>query len=123
MYGHKSIDVNYMKNQMDTIKCIIAESGLKVPELHISEWNFTISNRNLLNDSCEQGAYVLKNCIDMDGEVTHMSYWHALDSYSDYYDSDEILNGDSGMITRDGIHKPSCIFVHEQTASGSSFER
>lgn len=107
VYGHKSIDVNYMKNQIDTIKCIIAESGFNVPKLHISEWNFTISNRNLLNDSCEQGAYVLKNCIDMDGEVAHMSYWHALDSYSDYYDSDEILNGDSGMITRDGIHKPS----------------
>lgn len=106
-YGRKSIDVDYMKNQIDIIKEILAECGYEHTALHISEWNFTISNRNLLNDSCEQGAYVLKNCIDMNGQVDMMCYWHALDSYSDYYDADEILNGDSGMITRDGIHKPS----------------
>jgi beta-xylosidase/AraC-like DNA-binding protein len=106
-YGRKSIDRNYMKNQLAIMKEKLAESGLEVDEIHISEWNFTISNRNLLHDSCEQGAYVLKNCIDMNGEVDRMAYWHALDNYSDYYDADEILNGDSGMISRDGIHKPS----------------
>ncbi|MDD3402510.1 MAG: helix-turn-helix domain-containing protein [Hespellia sp.] len=106
-YGRKSIDRNYMKNQMEIMKDVIAESGIEIPKIHISEWNFTISNRNLLHDSCEQGAYVLKNCIDMNGEVDMMAYWHALDNYSDYYDADEILNGDSGMISRDGILKPS----------------
>lgn len=106
-YGRKSIDRNYMKNQLEIMKDTLAESGLKVKEVHISEWNFTISNRNILHDSCEQGAYILKNCIDMNGEVDRMLYWHALDNYSDYYDADGILNGDSGMISRDGIHKPS----------------
>ena len=43
----------------------------------------------------------------MNGEVDLMAYWHALDSYSDYYDADNVLNGDSGMISRDGIRKPS----------------
>lgn len=106
-YGRKSIDRNYMKNQLEIMKETLAESGLKVKEVHISEWNFTISNRNILHDSCEQGAYILKNCIEMNGEVERMLYWHALDNYSDYYDADGILNGDSGMISRDGIHKPS----------------
>lgn len=46
----------------------------------------------------------------MNGEVDLMAYWHALDSYSDYYDADNVLNGDSGMISRDGIRKPS--FMH-----------
>lgn len=107
VYGRKSIDSDYIKNQIEIFKDVIREAGLKVPKLHITEWNFTISNRNLLNDSCGQGAYVLKNCIDMNDKVEVMAYWHALDSYSDYYDADEILNGDSGMISRDGIHKPS----------------
>lgn len=106
-YGRKSIDVDYMKNQIDIFRKVMKESGIRTEELHISEWNFTISNRNVLNDSCEQGAYILKNCIDMDGEVSMMTYWHALDSYSDYYDADLILNGDSGLVSRDGIHKPS----------------
>lgn len=106
-YGRKSIDCSYMKNQVDIMKKVMEEAGFVPGEFHIDEWNFTISNRNVLNDSCEQGAYILKNFIDMNGSVDFMAYWHALDLYSDYYDTDSILNGDSGMISRDGIRKPS----------------
>lgn len=106
-YGRKSIDSRYMKNQIDILQKVLKESGIGVAELHIDEWNFTISNRNVLNDSCEQGAYILKNYIDMEGTVDFMAYWHALDLYSDYYDTNSILNGDSGLISRDGIRKPS----------------
>ena len=106
-YGRKSIDTNYMKNQVEVFQELMEEVDFHVEELHITEWNYTISNRNIISDSCEQGAYVLKNCIDMNGKVGLMAYWHALDSYSDYYDADKILNGDSGMISRDGIRKPS----------------
>lgn len=106
-YGRKSIDSEYMTNQIEIMKSIIKESCLEVDEIHIDEWNFTISNRNVLNDSCEQGAYILKNCIDMNGKVDFMAYWHALDTYSDYYDTDTVLNGDSGLVSREGIGKPS----------------
>lgn len=105
--GRKSIDSEYMLNQIEIMKNIMEETGFQIPEFHIDEWNFTISNRNVLNDSCEQGAYILKNCIEMNGVVDMMAYWHALDLYSDYYDTDTVLNGDSGLISRDGICKPS----------------
>ncbi|RHT37029.1 helix-turn-helix domain-containing protein [Firmicutes bacterium AM31-12AC] len=105
--GRKSIDSQYMLNQTEIMKEVMKETGFQIPELHIDEWNFTISNRNVLNDSCEQGAYILKNCIDMNGAVDMMAYWHALDLYSDYYDTDTVLNGDSGLVSRDGICKPS----------------
>lgn len=105
--GRKSIDSEYMLNQIGIMKSVMEETGFQIPELHIDEWNFTISNRNVLNDSCEQGAYILKNCIEMNGAVDMMAYWHALDLYSDYYDTDTVLNGDSGLISRDGICKPS----------------
>lgn len=106
-YGRKSIDSEYMINQMQLMKDVIKETGFDVGELHIDEWNFTISNRNILNDSCEQGAYILKNCIEMNGNVDFMAYWHALDIYSDHYDTDMILIGDTGLISREGISKPS----------------
>ena len=106
-YGRKSIDSDYISNQIKLLKEYLKKHDFQVPELHISEWNFTISNRNLLNDSCEQGAYVLKNCIAMEDQVELMAYWHALDLYSDYYDVNQILYGDSGMISKDGIHKPA----------------
>lgn len=105
--GRKSIDSEYMLNQIEIMKNVMEETGFQIPEFHIDEWNFTISNRNVLNDSCEQGAYILKNCIEMNGAVDMMAYWHALDLYSDYYDTDTVMNGDSGLISRDGICKPS----------------
>lgn len=107
VYGRKSIDYDYMKNQIQILREAMNKADFTISELHISEWNFTISNRNVINDSCEQGAFILKNCIDMYGDVDFMSYWHALDSYSDYYDTDTPLNGDSGIISRDGFRKPS----------------
>lgn len=106
-YGRKSIDSDYIRNQVAIMREVMEETDFQIPEFHIDEWNFTISNRNVINDSCEQGAYIMKNCIDLAGEIEMMSYWHALDIYSDYYDSEMVLNGDSGLITRDGIAKPS----------------
>lgn len=106
-YGKKSIDGHYMKHQVELVREVMEEIGFRIPELHIDEWNFTVSNRNVLNDSCAQGAYILKTCIDMAGQADCMAYWHGLDSYSEYYDSDVVLNGDSGMLSRDGIRKPS----------------
>lgn len=106
-YGRKSIDRHYMKNQMKLVRKIMEQTHFHVPEIHVNEWNFTVSNRNIINDSCEQGAYIIKTCIDMIGNVNFIAYWHGLDVYSEYYDSDCILNGDSGLISRDGIHKPS----------------
>ena len=106
-YGRKSIDGDYMANQVTIMKEVLDEVDFHVPEFHIDEWNFTISNRNVINDSCEQGAFIVKNCIDVAEQVDLMAYWHALDVYSDYYDTDSVLNGDSGLITGDGIRKPS----------------
>lgn len=107
-YGRKSIDVSYIENQISILQEAMKKEGFPVKEIHISEWNYTISSRNLLSDGCQQGAYILKNCIDMNGRVDFMAYWHALDLYSEYYDANKILSGDSGMISRDGIKKPSC---------------
>lgn len=106
-YGKKSIDGHYMENQMELMREVMEDTGFQIQEIHINEWNFTVSNRNVLNDGYGQGAYILKTSIHMTGNVELMAYWHGLDSYSEYYDSQAVLNGDSGMISRDGIRKPS----------------
>lgn len=107
IYGQKSIDGHYMQHQIEIIRTLMEAVMFDIEEVHVNEWNFTVSNRNVLNDSCGQGAYIIMNCINMEDRVDFMAYWHGLDVYSDYYDSDSILNGDSGIISRDGIRKPS----------------
>jgi beta-xylosidase/AraC-like DNA-binding protein len=106
-YGKKSLDEHYMEHQLIEIRQIMQEQKFVIPEIYIDEWNFTVSNRNVFNDSCRQGAYIMKTCIDMIGNADFMAYWHGMDAYSEYYDSDGVLFGDSGMISKDGIRKPA----------------
>jgi len=106
-YGKKSLDKDYVKNQVAVMKKCMADEGFNVKEFHLDEWNYTISNRNVISDSCEHAAYIMKNYIDMIGEVDVMCYWHGLDLYAEFFDTNTLLSGDAGLISRDGIKKPS----------------
>ncbi|MFV0465452.1 MAG: GH39 family glycosyl hydrolase [Lachnospiraceae bacterium] len=112
LYGKTSLDTNFLTNQLDIFKQVLREANFTIPELFISEWNFTISNRNPINDSCAQGAFIVRNCIEAEGDVDLLAYWHGSDLYSEYYDADAIINGDSGLLTKDGIKKPSFYAFH-----------
>jgi len=107
IYGKKSLDKDYVKNQVSVMKQSMADIGFNVKEFHLDEWNYTVSNRNVISDSCEHAAYIMKNYIDMIGNVDVMCYWHGLDLYAEYYDTNSLLSGDAGLISRDGIKKPS----------------
>ena len=107
IYGKKSIDKDYVVHQVSEIKKALKDCGFTEPRIHLDEWNYTISNRNIISDSCEQAAYIMKNYIDMIGLVDVMAYWHGLDLYTENYDTNTLLCGDSGLISRDGIKKPS----------------
>lgn len=127
-YARRSIDSSYLENQVQLIREMMEEEGFQVAELHIDQWNFTDSDQNVFNDSCAQGAYIVKTCIGMLGNADLMAYWHGLDMGSEYahqrtsgaknfagqentqtgyYDFQAVLNGNSGMVSRDGIRKPS----------------
>lgn len=103
-YGRKSIDSNFIRNQMESICGIMKKEDFQVQELHIGAWNFTANTHNVFNDSCEHAAYIMKTCINMQGMVNLMIYWHGLDVHSE---AGMILTGDSGILSRDSIRKPS----------------
>lgn len=105
--SNKAIDSEFLKNYIDSLKQLVSTTDFSGKELHISEWNFTVSNRNILNDSCVKGAYLMKNTIDSYGMVDILGYWIGSDLFADFYDSRAFLNGSSGLLTKDGIAKPS----------------
>lgn len=102
-----SMDRDFLKNYISKAKELLAQAEFSVNEFHISEWNSTISNRNYLNDSCYKGAYLIKNIIDNFESIDLLGYWFATDLTADYYDSTRLLNGGSGLLTKDGIRKPA----------------
>lgn len=111
-FGKRSLDSSFVKNQLDIFKQVMREEEFEPEELHVTEWNFTISNRNCINDSCAQGAYVMKTCIESVGNADKMGYWYGSDLHSEYYDTDAVLYGDNGLLTRDGIKKPAFYAFH-----------
>ena len=75
--------------------------------LYVTEWNLTVSDRNVLSDSCFQGAYVLKNAIDTIGQVDMLGYFSGSDRVSENIDAAQLLFGGNGLLTKDSIFKPS----------------
>ena len=119
-----STDRAYLMHYIENIYAIIYACDFKVKEVHISEWNSTISNRNILNDGCYKGAYIVKNIIDTINTVNTidlLGYWFGTDIYSDYYDSNMLLNGSSGLLTKDGIAKPAYYAIQFMNRLGKKF--
>ena len=101
------INPDYLKERLSLIKSIIGETRLKNVPLIVSEWNLTSYNRNGINDSVFKGAYIIKNIIDCIGAVDSLGYWVGSDLYSDYIEDNALIIGASGLLSKNGIVKPS----------------
>lgn len=106
-YGRRNADEHFLLHSISGLKKIMREAGMEKIPIYITEWNLTISDRNCLNDTCFHGAYVVKNMIDVYGEVDMLGYFAGSDRISEYYDSTQLLHGGQGLLTKDGIFKPS----------------
>lgn len=107
-YNHRlSREQKYMRNYIDYARNTLFENGFKAEEIHVSEWNFTISNRNCFNDSAFKGAYIVKNLIDTVEKVDLIGYWFDSDLFTEFYDTNFLLDGSCGLLSKDGIRKPA----------------
>lgn len=102
----RSTDKSLVLNKIRELK-EISNQYLDVEEFIISEWNHTISNRNFINDSCYKGAYIVKSIIDSVDEMEMIGYWLGSDLFSESYDTQALLSGGVGLLTKDSIMKPA----------------
>lgn len=106
-YIKHSTDSKFVENQLVLIEQVLEETRFPVRQLHVTEWNLTVSQRNIMNDSCFKGAYVMKSIMDSIDHADLMGYWIGTDLFGRYYDSHAFLYGGGGLISKDGIRKPS----------------
>lgn len=98
---------NYFQKEAKLMRQTLDHLDLSDTSLYISLWNMTISNRNILNDTCFKGAWIIKNMLDISDIVDIAGYWLASDVYGEAYDSNSLLFGGVGLITKDSIYKPA----------------
>ncbi len=103
----RNLAANFVENNTGEHCAMLHENGFWDQEIHISEWNSSVSNRNLINDSVYKGTYVVRSLLAMLGKVQLAGYWFASDLFTEYYDTQHLLDGSGGLISKDGIRKPA----------------
>ncbi len=106
---------------MREIKEFMLETGIDGCRLFISEWNNSIGNRNFLNDSCFRAAYFVSKTIDLLGEADMMVPMAGTDWVSNYIDTNKLLNGGVGLLTKDRIGKPAFYALSFLNHMGTQF--
>lgn len=96
----------FFKDEASTVADILKSIKFE-GELWVTEWNDSISNRNHVQDSCHRATFILKNILETDHFIDSFGYWYTSDLINTYYDSKSILNGSSGLLTKNGICKPA----------------
>ena len=104
---NRSMDSAYLRKMLDRFLGMLHENGFWHQEVLISEWNVSVSNRCVLHDSLYKGAYIVRNLISMINLADIAGYWFGSDLNSEFYDSQHLINGSAGLISKDGIRKPA----------------
>ncbi len=119
-YIRQSTDTAYIASQLTLAREYINDMGFGDAKLHLTEWNMTLSNRNYLNDSCYKAAYLAKALTDIRGLTETSIYFVGTDLFSESFDTARVLYGGSGLISKDGIFKPSFYAFKYMNRLGSS---
>ena len=97
----------FEQEQVLQMKSLMKEVGLEDRKLFLSEWNNSIGNRNYLNDSCFRAAYLTAKTVEIWGMTDMTSVMGGTDWVSSYIDTNKVLNGGVGLLTKDTIAKPA----------------
>lgn len=106
-FSRRSTDSEALVRAVKWMRTSMNEAGVQNKKLYVTEWNLTISDRNYINDTCFKGAYVVKNLLDLYGIVDDAGYFTGSDRISEYFDSNLILHGGTGLLTKHDILKPA----------------
>ena len=106
-YEKRITDMDFVSQNIGLARSAMADNGWDEKELHVSEYSFSLSNRNVINDSCIKGAFLVSNMISNFDKAELAAHWLFSDIYSDEKDTGTVLFGGCGVLSKDGIPKPS----------------
>lgn len=104
LYINRKSDTNYILQQYETAKKVGDEHGIK--DVLITSWKDALNEYSSLNDSSYRGASILKNMIDAYGKLDSLPLEQLFDLMTPIT-SNKPLSGMPGLVTKDGIKKPS----------------
>ncbi|WP_162012084.1 GH39 family glycosyl hydrolase [Streptococcus sp. S784/96/1] len=102
-----SADTDYTLQSVFSVKRLLEKLNFATL-LYVTEFNVTINSRDIINDTCFKGPYILKNTLPVLDEIDLLGYWQLSDFSSSATDvAKQEFFGGSGLITKNGIPKPA----------------
>lgn len=99
-------DAGSEREQVGMIHELLDNVGIPDMKVCVSEWNHTISDRNILNDSSFRAAYFAEKLGETRDSVDLVCIMTGSDWISSYADFCGIADGGIGLLTKDTIGKP-----------------
>ncbi|MDR1584245.1 MAG: helix-turn-helix domain-containing protein, partial [Prevotellaceae bacterium] len=104
--SHFTTKPNCLSWRINTVKKELQRFKFDCP-IFITQWNFDYTSRNYLNDSTFTASFIVKNVLENMDIVSTVGYWVLSDLTADYADIDHILFGGNGLVSINGLLKPS----------------
>lgn len=107
--------LSFMRQALKDFKMQMKAAGMAHIPVYITEWNMSMSDRNLYNDSCGKAAHMLLQMIENYGEIEMGAYLYASDLSNRFSAKLPAFFGGIGLFNRDDIPKPSfyaTLFFH-----------
>ncbi|WP_337031148.1 GH39 family glycosyl hydrolase [Paenibacillus illinoisensis] len=98
---------SFYKESIDLLRQKMKASSYGHVELHVTEWNFSLYDRNLLHDTMFMAPFVIYHTMNTLGDVKAMAFWSFTDVFEESIVPTSPFYGGFGLINRDGLKKPS----------------
>lgn len=96
-----------LKESLQRVNRRLADLPGHFQTLYVTEWNASVSHRELLSDTAFQSAYITKNILENYDQFGCLCYWALTDPTSDGHIARELFHGGLGLLTYNGIKKAS----------------
>lgn len=96
----------FLDERMTLTRSVLQKNGF-AGQYWVTEWGNSLANRNYVQDSCFRAAFIVENVLRNQGRAGTMGIFYASDLLGAYSDSDSVLSGSAGLLSRSGIRKPA----------------
>lgn len=106
-YEKRSSDLSFVRYGIELAQNAVKSVDFPKIPIHVTEYNLTLSSRNVLNDSCLKAAYLVNNTIDCMNYAEILGHYLFSDFDAEAKDTGTILFGGNGYFLKDGIPNPA----------------
>lgn len=110
-----SADTEIALHRVDAINTLLSGHKNQTKDLFVTVFGPDVNARNMLNDTCFQASFITKNTLDLVGKVKVLGYWQLSDIEAAYNDTNRLLFGGTGIVSKDGIIKPGFLAIKQMS--------